>query len=53
MSAPKNYTVKALVTKDDEVEIQEILAKYPHWKRKHARELIARRRFAAKIKGAA
>jgi hypothetical protein len=49
MSAPKNYSVRDLVTKADEPEISSILAKNPLWKRKHARELIARRKFQANI----
>jgi len=49
MSAPKNYTVGAMVGKEDEAAIAEILKKNPLWKRKHARELIARRKFQHRI----
>lgn len=37
MSAPKNYTVRAMVSKADDSEIAELLAKYPLWKLKHAK----------------
>lgn len=49
MSAPKNYTVRGILTKEDESEIEAVLAKFPLWKRKHARELVARRKFARSI----
>lgn len=50
--SPKNYTVKAMVkaTFEDETEIAKILAMHPLWKRKDARDLLARRRFAQKIR---
>jgi hypothetical protein len=49
MAAPKQYSVTKLVTKVHEPEIQRLLAANPLWKRKHARDLIARRKFQEKI----
>lgn len=52
MSAPKNYTVRGMITKDDEAEIQEILVRHPLWKLKHARAQVAARKFARRIRQA-
>lgn len=50
--SPKNYSVAKLVSrsKSDQAEVAAILAANPLWKVKHARDLIARRRFAAAVK---
>lgn len=52
MSAPKNYRVRDLVSAKDRVEVESILKANPLWKKKHARELLARRRFFSSIKEA-
>ncbi len=49
MSAPKNYSIPQLVTKADDAEIADILKKYPLWKLKDARALVARRNFARRM----
>lgn len=48
MNASKPYTL-SILTKADEPEIDAVLAKNPLWKRKHARDLVARRKFIAKL----
>jgi hypothetical protein len=52
MSAPKNYTVAAMVTAADQPEIDALLKQHPLWKLKHAREAVARRNFARRLKPA-
>lgn len=48
MNAGKQYSVRALRAAD-EAAIAEVLREHPLWKRKHARDLVARQKFIAGI----
>lgn len=54
MNASKQYSVRDWVknTAADKQEVAALLEQNPGWQPKHARELLARRRFIASIKAA-
>lgn len=47
-----SHAFRSKLTEADEPAIQELLAKYPLWKRIDARRIVAQRKFAAKLAAA-